>query len=248
MQRSEMMPKEIHTSHDLAAASDLAKESTPRPEPLWHVTGDHVGYLDAVAQMDTWASACATRSGPEYVWLLEHPSLYTFGRNSDPQHLRKPDHIPVVESGRGGEFTYHGPGQRVVYLILDLRTRFDSDVRAYVNALESWIIAALAKLDITGERGDGARGVWVGRRPELEKRAKIASIGIRVRHGITMHGLSINVNPDLSYFDGIVACGGAGEHQTRVSDILPAKARSTAMTDVDQALRATFFQSVLNRA
>ena len=163
------------------------------------------------------------------VWLLEHPPIYTAGTSADPAELLEPDRFPVFKTGRGGRFTYHGPGQRVAYVMLDL-TRRGRDVRAFVSSLEDWLIATLARLGVEGERRA---------RPDRHLRcggAKLASIGVRVRHWVTLHGVSLNVDPDLEHFSGIVPCGLADTPVTS----LAALGVEADMARVDQALRATF--------
>jgi lipoyl(octanoyl) transferase len=166
-------------------------------------------------------------SAAEAVWLLEHPPLYTAGTSAAPEELIQPSRFPVFETGRGGRFTYHGPGQRVAYVMLDLGRRA-RDVRAFVHALEDWLIAALAQLGVEGERREGQIGVFIGE-------AKIASIGIRVRHWVSFHGVSLNVDPDLTHFAGIVPCGLASPVTS-----LAALGIDADMPRVDAALRSAF--------
>ena len=162
-----------------------------------------VPYPDAVARMEALAAGIADGSARERVWLLEHPPLYTAGTSARPGDLVDPDRFPVFASGRGGQYTYHGPGQRVAYLMLDLRTR-GRDVRCFVHAVEGVVIDALAEFGVSAERREGRVGVWV---ETNGGEAKIAAIGVRVRRWVTFHGLSVNVDPDLSHFEGIVPCG-----------------------------------------
>jgi lipoyl(octanoyl) transferase len=176
----------------------------------------------------------AIRAGTEgeLVWLLEHPPLYTAGASARPEDLLDPDLLPVHRTGRGGQFTYHGPGQRVAYVMLDLERR-GPDVRAYVNSLEEWLIRTLARLGVAGERRAGRVGIWVAR-PGRED--KIAAIGVRVRRWVTYHGVSLNVAPDLSHYAGIVPCGIAQHGVTSLAELgVPA-----SMSDVDAVLRAAF--------
>lgn len=194
----------------------------------WRVTDEPVPYETALAAMDSRAAAIADKSAAECVWLLEHPPLYTAGTSADSAELLAPDRFPVVRTGRGGRYTYHGPGQRVAYAMLDLSAR-DRDVRAYVAHLEDWLIGALARLGVQGERRPGAVGIFVGG-------AKIASIGVRVRRWVTLHGVSLNVNPNLEHFSGIVPCG---LHETPVTS-LAALGAETRMAGADAALRASF--------
>jgi lipoyl(octanoyl) transferase len=177
--------------------------------------------------MEARASAIALGEAPESAWLLEHPALYTAGTSADPAELITPNRFPVFATGRGGRFTYHGPGQRIAYVMLDLSHR-GRDVRAFVQALEAWMIATLGRLGVDGKRRDGQIGVFVGE-------AKIASIGVRVRHWVTMHGVSLNVAPDLEHFSGIMPCGLASPVTS-----LAAVGAETDMGFVDQALRAAF--------
>lgn len=169
----------------------------------------------------------------ETVWLLEHPPLYTAGTSADADELLDAERFPVYRTGRGGRYTYHGPGQRVAYVMLDLRRR-GPDVRAYVRALEGWLIATLARLGVNGECRAGRVGIWV--RLGDGREAKIAALGVRVRRWITYHGIALNVNPELSHFDGIVPCGIAGHGVTslRALDV------TAGMDEVDAALRDTF--------
>lgn len=206
-------------------------------DPEWRISYQPVAYPDALAEMDARVQAIREGSAPELLWLLEHPPLYTAGTSAKPDDLLAPDRFPVYQAGRGGQYTYHGPGQRIVYAMLDLRRR-NPDLRCYVHALEEWVIRALARFNVTGERREGRVGIWVARHdlglPMRED--KIAAIGVRVRHWVTFHGLSINVEPDLSHFQGIVPCGIAQHGVTSLVDLgLP-----VTMDDMDVALRETF--------
>jgi len=196
----------------------------------WLTSSAPVVYPDAVALMEEKVLAIARGEAPECVWLLEHPPLYTAGTSADPAELIAPHRFPVFKTGRGGRFTYHGPGQRVAYVMLDLSRR-DRDVRAFVQALENWMITALDALGVSGERHDDQIGAFVGD-------AKIASIGVRVRHWVTMHGVSLNVTPDLEHFSGILPCGLSCPVTS-----LAALGAETDMTLVDLALRATFVEA-----
>jgi lipoyl(octanoyl) transferase len=220
----------------------------PRREPVddaaveWRIANGLVSYPDAVAFMEARVADIAHGRARELIWLVEHPPIYTAGTSARSTGLLAADRFPVYETGRGGAYTYHGPGQRVVYVMLDLRTRARGDVRRFVGLLEQWTIEALRAFSVTGEVREGRVGVWV-RRPTRAARAdgttaedKIAALGIRVRHGISFHGLSINVEPDLSHFDGIVPCGLANFGVTSLVDLgLP-----VTMADVDLALRLAF--------
>lgn len=202
----------------------------------WVVAEGLVGYDDAVAEMEMRAGLIADGLARERVWLVEHPPLYTAGTSAKDEDLIAPERFPVHRSGRGGQFTYHGPGQRVAYVMLDLKRR-EPDLRRFVAALESWLIATLDGFNIRGERREDRVGVWV-RRPEKAEGAedKIAAIGIRVRRWVSFHGISLNVEPELSHFDGIVPCGVSEHGVTSLVDLgLP-----LTMADVDSVLRAEF--------
>ena len=202
----------------------------------WTVNDRLVPYPEAVAAMEARAAAIAAGIAPEQVWLVEHPPLYTAGTSARDADLISPDRFPVFRTGRGGEFTYHGPGQRVAYVMLDLKRR-RPDVRAFVAALEEWIIRALRPFAIEGERREGRVGIWV-RRPEKGKDAedKIAALGVRVRRWVSFHGVSINVEPDLGHYDGIVPCGVNGPGITSLVDL----GHPVTMDDVDEALLMAF--------
>jgi lipoyl(octanoyl) transferase len=187
--------------------------------------------------MEARAEAIAEGRAGELVWLLEHPPLYTAGVSSRPDDLLQPDRFPVYQAGRGGQYTYHGPGQRVAYVMLDLRER-ERDVRRFVQALEAWIIGALAAFNVVGEVRPGRVGVWVDRKtPGLPPREeKIAAVGVRLRRWVSFHGISLNVEPDLSHFSGIVPCGITAHGVTSLVDLgLP-----VTMDDADEALRSSF--------
>jgi lipoyl(octanoyl) transferase len=210
----------------------------PPGSPLveWAIAEAPVDYQDAIAEMEARVAAIAAGAARERVWLLEHPPLYTAGTSARDHDLIEPDRFPVFRSGRGGQFTYHGPGQRVAYVMLDLNRRVP-DLRRYVTALEAWLIETLAAFNIRGERREDRVGVWV-RRTDKGALAedKIAAVGIRVRHWVTFHGISLNVEPDLSHFSGIVPCGVRGQGVTSLVDLgLP-----VTMPEVDGALRAAF--------
>ena len=203
----------------------------------WAVSKGLVDYPEAMAAMEARAEAIADGRAGELIWLLEHPPLYTAGVSSQAGDLLQPDRFPVHQSGRGGQYTYHGPGQRVAYAMLDLRAR-DRDVRRFVQALETWIIGALDAFNVRGEIREGRVGVWVERKaPGFPVREdKIAAIGVRLRRWVSFHGVSINVEPDLSHFSGIVPCGITGHGVTSLIDLgLP-----VTMDEVDEALRASF--------
>ena len=207
----------------------------------WITSDAPVPYPDALAFMEARADAIAAGTAEEAIWLLEHPPLYTAGTSARPADLVDPDRFAVFEARRGGQYTYHGPGQRVVYVMLDVGRR-GHDVRRFVQQLEAWIIAALAQFNVTGEIREGRVGVWVTRPDKPLTPAgtlqedKIAALGIRLRKWVSFHGLSINVEPDLSHFDGIVPCGISDHGVTSLVDLgLP-----VTLADVDVALRQTF--------
>jgi lipoyl(octanoyl) transferase len=216
---------------------DLPLLGAPDGAPAgWAVSTGCVPYPAAVAAMEARAAAIADGTAGELVWLLEHPPLYTAGVSSKPGDLIAPDRFPVFESGRGGQFTYHGPGQRVVYVMLDL-TKRGRDVRAFVAALEAWIIEALAAFNVTGEMREGRVGVWVERKgPGWSREDKIAAIGVKLRKWVSFHGISLNVEPDLEHFSGIVPCGQTEHGVTSLVDLgLP-----VTMDEADEALRTAF--------
>jgi lipoyl(octanoyl) transferase len=191
--------------------------------------------------MENRAAAIRNEGAAEMVWLVEHPPLYTAGSSADPQDLLQPDRFPVFDAGRGGEYTYHGPGQRVAYVMLDLKRRRE-DVRAFVASLEEWIIRSLASFNVKGERREDRVGVWVVRpeRPPLPNgqpaEDKIAAIGIRLKRWVSFHGIAVNIEPDLSHFGGIVPCGIQGYGVTSLVDLgLP-----VTMGDYDVALKTAF--------
>jgi len=200
---------------------------------IWEVSDGVVAYPAAVERMEREAAAIAGAAAPERVWLLEHPPLYTAGTSASAADLVDPGRFPVYRTGRGGQYTYHGPGQRVAYVMLDLSRR-GSDVRAFVAGLESWLIGALARLGVEGERREDRVGVWVRR--DNGREDKIAAIGIRVRRWVTYHGVSLNVSPELGHFSGIVPCGVRAHGVTSLADL----GRTCDMGEVDAALRAGF--------
>jgi len=207
---------------------------------VWEIADDLVPYDDAVARMEAIAAGIHAGTEPERVWLVEHPPLYTAGTSAKDADLLD-NRFPVINTGRGGEHTYHGPGQRVCYVMLNLNRR-KPDVRAYVAGLEQWIINTLDQFNIRGERREDRVGVWVMRpeKPALPdgtpREDKIAAIGIRIRRWVTFHGIAINVEPDLSHYDGIVACGVQGHGITSLVDLgLP-----VTMEDLDIALKQEF--------
>jgi lipoyl(octanoyl) transferase len=204
------------------------------PAPIeWRISAGLVPYPDAVAGMEARAAAIAEGQAPELVWLLEHPPLYTAGTSAKADDLLAPGRFPVFPTGRGGQFTYHGPGQRVGYVMMDLRQR-GNDVRRFVRDLEEWLIRTLAQFNVRGERREGRVGIWVARKGGRED--KIAALGIRVRRGVSFHGVSFNVDPELEHFTGIVPCGIAEHGVTSLADL----GLTATMADVDLALRAAF--------
>lgn len=207
-------------------------ETCPASAVEWLVAREPVGYPEAVEAMESRVAAIATGTGAEAVWLLEHPPLYTAGTSADASDLLNADRFPVFRTGRGGQYTYHGPRQRVAYVMLDLGRR-GPDLRKYVRSLEDWIIRSLAEFGVTGERRDGLVGVWVATPSGYDK---IAAIGIRVRRWVSFHGIAVNVDPDLDHFTGIVPCGvrGAGVTSLRALGV------DVTMPEVDAVLRHSF--------
>lgn len=201
----------------------------------WRVTDAPVGYIEAVAEMEARAAAIAAGRAPELVWLLEHPPLYTAGTSAEDGELIDP-RFPVHRTGRGGRWTYHGPGQRIAYVMLDLNAR-GRDVRRFVTDLETWLIRTLAEFAVRGEVRQDRVGVWV-RRPEKGPGVedKIAAIGIRVRRWVTFHGIALNVEPDLEHFGGIVPCGIAQHGVTSLADL----GHVVTLPEVDMVLEDTF--------
>jgi len=221
----------------------MVKTSALSPTPAqesdaveWRISDAPVPYAEALTGMEARVQAISDQAAPELVWLLEHPPLYTAGTSADEKDLLSPDRFPVFKTGRGGQYTYHGPGQRVGYVMLDLKGR-GQDVRKFVGDLEQWLIATLAEFGVTGELREGRVGVWV-RRPDkgIGREDKIAAIGVRIRKWVTFHGVSLNVDPDLSHFDGIVPCGISQHGVTSLHDL----GITATMEDVDVAMRKTF--------
>ncbi|AHC73893.1 lipoyltransferase [Candidatus Endolissoclinum faulkneri L5] len=212
-------------------------EQTFFKEINWCRDNGMVEYQTAVAKMERLVKAIRQGDALETVWLLEHPPIYTAGTSADNSDLLKPDRFPVFRTGRGGEFAYHGPGQRIAYVFLDLKRRH-LNVRAYVHALEEWLIQALQHFGVQGERREGRVGIWV-RRIDLGdpiREDKLAAIGVRVQRWVTLHGVALNVNPDLSHFDGIVPCGISNHGITSLIDL----GVSAKMSEVDEALADAF--------
>ena len=207
----------------------------------WITSEKLVPYPLAISEMEARVAKIAAGTATEVVWLLEHPPLYTAGKSADPTDLVDPDRFPVFPSKRGGQYTYHGPGQRVAYVMLDL-ARHGKDVRQFVEKIEDWVIATLDEFNVKGERREGRVGVWVVR-PDKPPNAdgtpredKIAAVGLRLHKWVSFHGISINVEPELDHFDGIVPCGIQGHGVTSLVDLgLP-----VSLEDVDLALKRTF--------
>ncbi len=199
--------------------------------PEWKISDALVPYAEAVAFMEARAAAIREGTAGELVWLLEHPPIYTAGTSSNDADLLDA-RFPVYQTGRGGQFTYHGPGQRVGYVMLDLKRR-KPDVRAYVHDLEQWLIETLAVFNVKGERREGRVGIWVQRGAREDK---IAALGVRIKRWVTFHGVALNVDPDLSHFGGIVPCGISGHGVTSLAEL----GILVSMADVDVALKQSF--------
>ena len=209
-----------------------AANPSAAPAIHWRISNGPVDYADAVARMEARVAAIRAGTEPELVWLLEHPPLYTAGTSARDADLVTPGRLPVHRTGRGGQYTYHGPGQRVAYVMVDLNRR-GRDLRCFVWQLEQWVIETLAAFNVTGERRDGRVGVWVARDGREDK---VGAVGVRVKRWVTYHGVSINVDPDLAHYAGIVPCGITEHGVTSLADLgIPA-----TMADVDVALRQTF--------
>jgi lipoyl(octanoyl) transferase len=218
-------------------AAQPTERSAVSPPVEWMVAREPVPYEAACALMAERVQSIIAGAAPELVWLLEHPPLYTAGTSARTEDLIAPERLPVYRTGRGGQYTYHGPGQRVAYAMLDVKRRFGGDVRAYVATLEDWIIDTLASLGVTGERRPGLVGVWV-RRPDNGDGApdKIAAVGVRLSRWVSSHGVSLNVAPDLGHYAGIVPCGIGDAGVTS----LAALGRNADLARVDAALLAAF--------
>jgi lipoyl(octanoyl) transferase len=202
----------------------------------WRVSETPVDYPAAVEEMESRVAAIRAGAAAELVWLLEHPPLYTAGTSARDEELLEPRRLPVYRTGRGGRYTYHGPGQRIAYVMLDLRRR-GQDVRCFVHQLEEWIIRTLACFEIRGERRDGRVGIWVVRPAGNEK--KIAAIGVRVRQWVTYHGIALNIDPELEHYRGIVPCGIAEHGVTSLAGL----GIAATIEEVDNALRCTFAEA-----
>lgn len=228
----------VGRAEEAKAASAAGDRAEPLLRPAggaveWRISRGRVDYPAAVAAMEARVAAIRAGTAAELIWLLEHPPLYTAGTSAAAGELLDAGRFPVYAAGRGGRYTYHGPGQRIAYVMLDLKHR-GGDVRAFVAGLEAWVIAALARFGVRGERRAGRIGIWVIEPDGGE--AKIAAIGVRVRRWVSYHGLAINVAPDLGHFDGIVPCGLPGRRVTS----LAALGIAAAMPEVDAALIDTF--------
>jgi lipoyl(octanoyl) transferase len=229
------------TRDDISHAEAFWPSDSQFRQVEWRIADGLKPYDEAVAFMEQRVADIRDGKAPELVWLVEHPALYTAGTSAKDDDLVDPDRFPVFNTGRGGEHTYHGPGQRVAYVMLDLKRR-KQDVRAFVSALEAWIIGTLDQFNVKGERREDRVGVWV-QRPEKQSAVagmvaedKIAAIGIRLRKWVSFHGISINVEPDLSHYDGIVPCGISAHGVTSLVDLgLP-----VTMSDLDVALKLEF--------
>jgi lipoyl(octanoyl) transferase len=204
-------------------------------EVEWRSSATAVPYALAVAEMERRVAAIRAGTTPELIWLLEHPALYTAGTSARDEDLLDPERLPVHRTGRGGQYTYHGPGQRVAYVMLDLARRGE-DVHCYVHHLEDWAIRTMARFGVSGERRNGRVGIWV--RIGADE-AKIAAIGVRVRRWVTYHGMAINIDPDLDHYRGIIPCGIAEHGVTSLANL----GIAATMADVDAALRATFAEA-----
>jgi lipoyl(octanoyl) transferase len=222
------------------AISRVVVDELP-PEIEWRVSEAPVPYQEALRFMEERAAAIRAGTASECIWLLEHPPLFTAGTSADPAELMNPLGFPVFEAGRGGRYTYHGPGQRVVYVMLDLEKR-SKDIRCFVHALEGWMIESLAELGITAHRADGRIGIWVG---EGRHEKKIGALGVRVKRWVTLHGFALNVAPDLAHFGGIVPCGIAEYGVTSIAEL----GKQIPMAGVDAALKRGFrpFLNALER-
>ncbi|MFD2205350.1 lipoyl(octanoyl) transferase LipB [Kiloniella antarctica] len=201
----------------------------------WRISENQIAYPDALSFMEDRANEIFSNKSHQTVWLLEHPPLYTAGTSAHTKDLVDPDRFPVYDAGRGGQYTYHGPGQRVAYTMLDL-SLYNKDVRKYVFNLEEWIIRTLAKFNVRGERREGRVGIWIDRGNGRED--KIAAIGVRVRKWVSFHGIAINLDPDLSHFDGIIPCGINEHGVTSLVDL----GLCVSMEDLDVALKDAFYE------
>ena len=222
----------------MTAIPTKAKETGDSGAIDWRISDTPVDYMQALAFMEERADAIHRGQAPETVWLLEHPALYTAGTSADDAELLDPGRFPVYRTGRGGRFTYHGPGQRIAYVMLDLAHR-GNDVRGFVRGLEDWVIRSLAHFNVIGEIRDDRVGIWVRRgAPDnpAAREDKIAAIGVRVRRWVTFHGIAINVEPNLEHYSGIVPCGISGHGVTSLWDL----GITASVPELDSVLMATF--------
>ena len=225
-----------------ASGRAISRRVTGIPADIeWRVSDEPVPYHEALAFMEERAAAIRAGSARECVWLLEHPPLFTAGTSANPAELFNPSGFPVFEAGRGGRYTYHGPGQRVAYVMLDLEKR-GKDIRCFVHGLEGWMIAALEELGVKAHRAAGRIGIWVGQGPA---EAKIGALGVRVKRWVTLHGFALNVAPDLAHFSGIVPCGISEFGVTSLAEL----GKQIPMERVDAALKRGFlpFLNALQR-
>ncbi len=214
----------------------MVNKTQNSPEIEWKVSSSPVDYEQALAFMEQRVAQISQGNAKECIWFLEHPSLYTAGTSARAQDLLTPERFPVYKTGRGGEYTYHGPGQRIAYVMLDLNKR-RKDVRWFVEELESWVIDVCAHLGVTAERREGRVGLWVQQNNQgVSKEDKIAAIGIRMRKWVSFHGISINVAPDLEHFSGIVPCGISQHGVTSFQKL----GKPITYQELDQTLQAEF--------
>jgi lipoyl(octanoyl) transferase len=217
----------------MASLASRVRASMAEHPVEWRISNQVVAYPDALAAMEERVEAIRAGLAPELCWLLEHPPLYTAGTSARAEDLLAPTRFPVFPAGRGGQYTYHGPGQRVAYLMLDLQRR-GPDLRAYIWGLEEWVIRTLEHFNLHGKRRQGRVGIWLTRPDGAE--AKIAAIGVRIRRWVTYHGIAINLDPDLDHFTGIVPCGIKGFGVTSFADL----GLTTSMAELDSALIDSF--------
>jgi lipoyl(octanoyl) transferase len=239
LNRQRPKPAEIQEDKPLSESVSETIQGARRPAAVeWQVSDALTPYPEAVAAMEARAAAIARGQAAELVWLVEHPPLYTAGTSARAGDLLEPGRFPVFETGRGGQFTYHGPGQRVAYTMLSVAAR-GGDIRRFVRDLEEWVIRTLARFNLMGERREGRIGIWIAKPGGAED--KIAALGIRVRHGVSYHGVAINLDPDLSHFSGIVPCGiqGGGASPYGVTSMVR-EGILVSMPELDMALRAAF--------
>jgi len=226
------------TTVEINELADAPPLDTALPPLDWLISDTPVDYLRAVAFMEERAQAIRDGRAAEAVWLVEHPPLYTAGTSADIAELVDPDRFPVYETGRGGRYTYHGPGQRVAYVMMDLKLR-GQDIRRYIDDLEEWVIRSLATFNVRAERREGRVGLWVSQGAPANpayREDKIAAIGVRVRRWVSFHGIALNIDPDLGHFDGIIPCGIAEHGVTSLWDL----GHTVSMPEVDGVLKSNF--------